>query len=375
MDYASDILKSLEASNQVFDTFRKSIEDRFIDIENREAKANRPGMMNGDRAIEKTAETKAFNRFIKNGDDAELKALAISTNSGADGGYAMPKIIDSMIESMVVNISPIRQISNVVQVSTQDYHKLVNLRGTASGWVAETAARSATSTPTLADVVIKPWEMYAFPQATQQMLDDVQFNAEQWIAEQIATEFARLEGSAFVSGTGSNQPLGFLSGTPVATADAGRAFGTLRYLPTGVAGGWPASNPADFLLAMVFDLKAAYRQDAVFVMNKATLNAVASFKDSSGRYILTPMTQPGVPPMIFGFPVIEAEDMPAIAASSFSVAFGSFKRGYEIVDRTGINLLRDAFSNKPYVGFYAVKRTGGAIVNSEAIRLAKFSIS
>jgi HK97 family phage major capsid protein len=287
----------------------------------------------------------------------------------------MPKVIDAMIESMVVNISPIRQISNVIEISTADYHKLVNLRGTASGWAGETASRTATGTPSLADVKIAPSDLYAYPQATQQMLDDVQFNAEQWLADQIATEFARNEGAAFVSGTGTNQPTGFLNGTPVATADATRTFGTLQYIPTGVAGAWPASNPADFLLAMVFSLKAQYRANASWVMNKATLSAITGFKDTSGRYILTPMNQPGVPPMVFGFPVIEAEDMPTVAANSFSVAFGDFKRGYQIVDRGTTRILRDAFSNKPYVGFYACKRIGGAVVNSEAIKLAKFSVS
>jgi HK97 family phage major capsid protein len=304
-----------------------------------------------------------------------MKALAITTSSGADGGYAMPKVIDQMIEDLVINISPIRQIAKVVQITTADYHKLVNLRGTAGSWVAETAARPATTSPTFADVAITPHDFYLNIQASQQMVDDVQFNAATWIAEQASTEIARAEGNAFILGTGTNQPTGFLNGTPLATADGTRAFGTLMYLPTGVAGGWPASNPADFLLNIIYSLKAAFRQNAKWVMNKATLAAISQFKDSSGRYVLTPMQSPTVPAMIFGFPVIEAEDMPGIAASAFPIAFGDFQRGYEVVDRVGTRIVVDPYSNKPYLGYYIVRRTGGAVVNSEAIRLAKFSVS
>lgn len=378
MDYLQEIAQGIKESTVLFENFKENAYARLDALENKDAKANRMPYGGESSTLKDFAnkpEVKAFRNYLRTGDYQEMKSLAITTGGGADGGYAMPKVIDAMIENLVVNISPIRQISNVVQISTADYHKLVNMRGTASGWAAETAARTATATPTLADVNIKPSDMYAYPQATQQMLDDVFFNAEQWVADQITTEFARLEGLAFVSGTGTNQPTGFLNGTPVTTGDAARAFGTLQYLPTGVAGGWPASNPADFLLSMIFALKAPYRQNATWVMNKATLSAITGFKDTSGRYILTPITAPGVPPMIFGFPVVEAEDMPTIAANSFSVAFGDFKRGYEVVDRKGTTILRDAFSNKPYVGFYAVHRVGGAVVNSEAIKLARFSVS
>jgi HK97 family phage major capsid protein len=360
-----------------------SIKDEIIyELETKEAKANRlqlPGSYD-EGSLEVKEHREAFSQFIRRGDnygllDLQHKAMAWSSNSGADGGYAVPKVIDTMIDDLLVNISPIRSIASVVQTSTHDYHKLVNLRGTASSWVGETTARTATTTPQLADVQPTFGELYSNLQVTQQLLDDSFFNVEEWVGQQVSTEFARAEGLAFISGNGTNQPTGFLNGTPVATADGTRAFGTLQYLPTGVAGNWPASNPGDFLLSLIFSLKAAHRQGAVFVMSKATLQSISQFKDSSGRYILTPMTQPGIPPTIFGFPVIEAEDMPAIAASSFSVAFGNFKAGYIIVDRVGTRVLRDPFSNKPYVGFYVTKRLAGSVIDSEAIKLAKFSVT
>jgi HK97 family phage major capsid protein len=349
-------------------------------LEVMEAKGNRPGMgggNNGDQDEAGTEHKKAFRGYMSKGTDAgllalEQKALAISTNAGADGGYAVPKVIDSMLESLVVNISPIRSIANVVQTSTNDYHKLVNLKGSASSVVAETAARPATNTPTLADITINAFDLYANPQATQQMLDDAFFNAEAWLADELAEEFGRQEGSLFISGTGTNQPKGLLQPTFAATSDASRAFGTVEFLGTGVSAGFPASNPADILLALAGKVKARYRNNAKWVLNKATLFSIAAFKDTSGRYIFNPIAAPGVPATLLGYEVVEAEDMPTIAASSYSVMFGDFKRAYTIVDRIGTRVIRDPFSNKPYIGFYTTKRVGGAVVNTEAYKALKF---
>jgi HK97 family phage major capsid protein len=307
----------------------------------------------------------------------DMQQKAMSVGSGTDGGFAVPKVIDSMIESLAVNISPIRAISSVVQINTSDFHKLVNVRGTSSGWVGETAARPTTNTPQLADLAPPIGEIYANLQATQQMLDDVYFNAEQWLAGEAATEFARAEGQAFISGTGIVQPKGFLSGSTAATADGTRAFGTLEHVATGVSGDFKALtstvNPVDDLYALVSKLKAEYRKGACWVVNKATLFKIMAFKDYQGRYVFSYSTQPGVPDTILGYPVIEAEDMPALGANSLSVAFGNFQRGYLIVDRIGTRILRDPFSSKPNVLFYATKRVGGILQNSEAIKVLKFA--
>lgn len=415
MSDLSEITKAIEAGNKAFEEFKAANDARlekvekstgnsdeqakmaaaFADVnktqsdikqmlETLEAKAKRPGFGGGSADDEEKAvaaeHKKAFRGYMAKGTDAgladlERKALANSTNSGADGGYAVPKVIDQMIESLVVNISPIRSVANVVQTSTGDFHKLVNLKGSASSVVAETAARSATNTPTLADIQIQAYDIYANPQATQQMLDDVQFNAESWLADEIAEEFGRQEGALFISGTGTNQPTGLLTPTFAATADASRAFGTVEYVPTTVAGAFPASNPTDILLTLASKVKARYRGNAKFLMNKAVLFTIAAFKDTSGRYIFNPITAPDVPATLLNYPVIEAEDMPAVAASSLSILFGDFKRGYTIVDRIGTRIIRDPFSNKPYIGFYTVKRVGGKVINSEAYKALKFSVS
>ena len=310
--------------------------------------------------------------------DGEIKAMSIS--SGPDGGFAVPKVIDAMIEATLVNISPIRGLASVVQISTPDYHKLVNIHGTASGWVGEKAARAATATPTLEDINPPMGEIYAFPQATQTMLDDVFFNAESWLADEITIEFARAEGAAFVNGTGVQQPKGFTTYPVAAMADATRAFGTLEYTFTGTNGAFKTLsgtvNPVDDLFTVVSRMKKGYRAGCAWVMNKNTLFVVMGFKDFQGRYVFNPTTAPGIDDTILGYPVTEAEDMADYTATNaLAIAFGNFKRGYLIVDRIGVRTIRDPFSNKPYIGFYTTKRIGGSIMNTETIKFLKFGTS
>lgn len=400
---SKEILDAIEAGNKAFADFKsineqqntktrdeinaelKKAFDEMSEMkklaEDLQAKMNRPGFGGGASQVDEhqSAHQKAFDGFLRKGVDydksIEEKALAVGTNSGADGGYAVPKTIDAMVESLIVNISPMRQLATVQQISTPEFHKLVNVRGTASGWVGETDARSATNTPQLKDIKPTMGELYANAQASQQMLDDVFFNAEQWLADNIATEFARAEGAAFISGDGTNKPTGFLAGSTAATADSSRTFGVLEHIATGVAGDFAASNKADILFSVVSKLKAGYRQGASWVMPKATLFEIAALKDSNGRYLFDFSTVPGKPDRLIGYDVVEAEDMPAKAANALGIAFGNFKRGYLIVDRIGTRVLRDPFSAKPYVGFYVTKRVGGALINSEAIKVVKFAAS
>lgn len=345
-----------------------------------ETKLNRPPIGGDGEPINEAVEEhkKAFDGYMRKGTDfdksIEFKALNIGT--GSDGGYAVPKEIDSVIDATAVNISPIRQIAKVVQVGTSDYHKLVNIHGTTSGWVGETTARTSTTTPSLVDIAPPMGEIYAFPQATQQMLDDVFFDAEQWLGTEVGIEFARAEGAGFINGTGVVQPRGFLTYTNVATGDATRAFGSIEYTGTGASAAFKTLtstvNPADDLFTVVSLMKAAYRTGARFVMNKDTLFAIMAFKDYQGRYVFNPTSAPGVEDTILGYPVTEAEDMPVRAANSYSVAFGNFMLAYLIVDRIGTRVIRDVYTNKPYIGFYTTKRLGGAVVNSEALKLIKF---
>lgn len=354
--------------------------DMKKEIERIEAKQNAAGLFGGKEEDQhkKAHKSAFFDKFVRKGDEAGLRELqqkAVSVGVPADGGYALPEQIDRTIEKLARDYSAIRSIANVVQVGTSDYKKLVNLNGIASGWVGETAARPATNTSQLAEVAPPMGELYANPQVTQQALDDLFFNVESEIAMQLAEEFAVAEGAAFVSGNGTNKPKGFLAYTTAATADASRAFGTIEHVATGVAGDFAASNKADVLYDVIGKLKAAYRANSRWVMNKAIMFEVLKLKDSTGQYLWQPSLQEGFPIRLLGFGVVEAEDMPAKAASSLSIAFGDFKRGYTVVDRMGTRMLRDPYTNKPYVGFYTTKRVGGAVVNSEAIKVVKFAVS
>ena len=342
-----------------------------------EAKGNRPGA-GADGLSEAEAEHKsAYQSWMRKGAGeaslADLEAKAFSTTVSADGGFAVPKVIDQAIIKKLIDISPIRQIAQVVQIGTSDYKKLADIGGISSGWVGETAARSATNTPQLAQIAPTMGELYANPQATQVMLDDVQFDAEAWLGASLAEEFARAEGAAFISGDGTNKPTGFLTGTPVATADSARAWGVLQYTASGGAAAMPTS--ADTFITLVHSLKAGYRQGAQWVTSKTLLATLRSYKDSTGQYLWQPSLQAGVPSQFLGYMVTEAEDMPVVAGNAFPLAFGDFGTGYLIVDRMGVRTLRDPYSNKPYVGFYSTKRAGGIVQNSEAIKLLKISIS
>jgi len=368
-------VEALEAKLSKINEDLGKIADLKSAIQELEKKMNRPGVA-GETDPLKAEHKQAFARFMRKGVEdglGELQAKAYNITTDGDGGYAVPEELDRDILSKLVDVSPIRQIATVRTVSTSDYKKLVNTRGTASGWVDEDDARTATNSSSFSQVTPFMGELYAYPQATQQMLEDVFFNAEQWIVDEVSTEFSRVEGAAFVTGDGTKKPKGFLSYTTAATADSSRAFGTLQHIVSGAAADWAASNPQDKLLDVVYALKAGFRTNARWVMNKGILGEIRKFKATDGSYLWRPGLEAGQPDTLLGYGITEAEDMPAKAANALSIAFGDFRRGYLIVDRIGTQTLRDPYTNKPYVGFYVRKRVGGCVVDSEAIKLLKFS--
>jgi len=314
-------------------------------------------------------------RYLRQGLEAGVELKSFSGASGAAGGYAVPREIDAVIDSTLKAISPIRSIAHVVRTGSAGYRKLVSAGGIVSGWASETGARAETGTPSFNEIAPPSGELYANPAASQAMLDDAQFDVEGWLAGEISREFAAAEGAAFVNGNGTNKPKGFLTYTTTNEADGVRAFGSLQYVASGAAGGFAASNPQDRLIDLVQSLRAPYRQGASFVMNSATLAAIRKMKTSDGAFLWQPSLSAGQPATLLGYPVVEAEDMPDIGANSLSIAFGNFHAGYVIAERSETSILRDPFSNKPFVHFYAVKRIGGAVANSEAIKLMKFAAS
>jgi HK97 family phage major capsid protein len=285
----------------------------------------------------------------------------------------VPTETEATINRMLTAISPIRSIASIRQVSSAVYKKPITTAGPAVGWVAETASRPETNSQTIDAVSFPTAELYAMPAATAAFLDDAAVDVGQWIADEVNAAFAEQEGTAFVTGDGTNKPTGFLSAPQV--ADASWAWGKLGYVATGVSGALPASDPSDILIDLVYALKAGYRQNGTWVMNRKTQAALRKLKDSDGNYLWQPAATPGGQASLMGFPLVEAEDMPDIAANATAIAFGDFRRGYLVVDRTGVNVLRDPYSAKPYVLFYTTKRVGGGVQDYEAIKLLKFAAS
>jgi HK97 family phage major capsid protein len=323
----------------------------------------------------------AFDAYVRKGEDAGMRAFeskALSVGSGTDGGHLVPVEIERAVNRAVRDVSPIRAIAGIRQVSASVYRKPFAITGAEAGWVAETAARPETDSPTLSalsEMQFPTMELYAMPAATSALLDDSAVDIEQWIAEEVRDSFAGQEGTAFISGNGTTQPKGLLTYTKV--ANASWSWGNIGFITTGVNGAFATAsttvNPADKLIDLVYAVKAGYRGNGTFVFNRATQAVIRKMKDAEGDYVWQPATKAGEPSMLMGYPVAESEDMPAIATDSYSVAFGDFRRGYLVVDRVGIRILRDPYSAKPYVLFYTTKRVGGGVQDFDAIKLLKFS--
>lgn len=306
--------------------------------------------------------------------ELEKRATQTVTSTGSAGGFALPEEIESAIARLSVDISPIRQIATVRTVSTSDYKELFDVNGAAFEWLAEAATRNQTNTSDLAEVAPTMGTASARPRASEESLDDLFFNVEAWLIQTASEAIAQGEGAAFVGGNGTARPTGFLAGpAPVATADASRAFGTLQYIPGGQASAMPTS--ADVFYDMIYAARARYRANARWVTSKAILASLRKYKDTTNAYLWQPSLVMGQPDSFMGYPITEAEDMQAVAANSFPLAFGDFREGYLIVDRVGMRMTRDEITLPGFVQFYIRKRVGGKIRNSQAIKLLKISVS
>ncbi len=368
LDASFDIVARQDQAEAAIAMLRGDVDDVKSRLDKVARAATRPAMGSSGAPAE-AAEVKSFvDGYLRRGRETELKSITGITPG--DGGYAVPRQIDAAIAAELVDISPIRAIAQVVQTGTAGYRKLVATSGIASGWVSEVAARPETGTPNFAEIAPPAGDLYANPAASQAMIDDVAFDLETWLAGEIATEFARAEGAAFVKGTGLGQPEGFLT-APTATAEDGvRAFGTMQYVGSGSATGLGTGLDGK-LIDLIHALKSGHRQGAVFVMNSATLASVRKLKTSDGAFLWQPGMVEGQPDRLLGYPVIEAEDMPDVAGGSFPIAFGNFRNGYLIAEHSPTRILRDPFTNKPFVHFYATKRIGGKVLDSNAIKLLK----
>lgn len=337
-------------------------------IERAALAGRRPGLA-ADPAL--SEHKSAWQSYLRRGDISALtqfEAKALSVGSDADGGYVAPPELDRMIESRLRQVSPMRAIATVRTTGANVFKKPISLTAAGTGWVAETGTRAQTASPTLALMEFPTPELYANLAATQTLLDDSFVNLEEWIAGEVEEAFAGQERAAFVSGDGNDRPRGFLDYDKV--AEGSHVWGKIGYVATGVDGAFAASDPVDKVIDLIYTPKAQFRPAARFVMNRKTVSAVRKLKDGDGHYVWEPNDAGGA--TLLGYPVTELEDMPDIATDSFSIAFGDFARGYLIVDRAGVRVLRDPYSAKPYVLFYVTKRVGGGVQNFDAIKALKF---
>jgi HK97 family phage major capsid protein len=315
----------------------------------------------------------AFDLYMRAGEYSGLKALeskALSAGSGPDGGYLVPPPVEREILRRMSMASPIRALASVREISTASFKKAYSTTGPGAGWIGEAAARPQTSSQVIADMNFPTMELYAMPAATQTLLDDAAVDVEQWVADEVQVVFAEQEGAAFVNGDGVTRPLGFM--TPAKVAQSTWIWGKLGYVVSGLSGGFNATAGSDALIDLIYALKAGYRQNATFVMNRKTQSAIRKLKATTGEYLWQPPCAVGQPATLMNFPLVEAEGMPDIAADACAVAFGDFRRAYLIVDRIGIRVLRDPYSTKPYVLFYTTKRVGGGVQDFDALKLLKF---
>ncbi|MCF6273690.1 MAG: phage major capsid protein [Rhodobacteraceae bacterium] len=380
---AVEVKAALQGFLSEFNGFQSELKSKLKEQENRLNMLDRKSISTSRHALSTAADLdmphkKAFSAYLRSGDDDALRGLpmeekALSTAVSADGGFLVDPQTSATISSVLRGAASIRAIANVVQVESTAYDVLVDQTDIGAGWASETAATAETGTPQIDRISIPLHELSALPKASQRLLDDSAFDVEGWLAGRIADKFSRAESQSFVLGDGIDKPTGFLT-HPV--LDNGVwAWGNLGYVPTGAAGDFNGVDPADAIVDLVYALNAQYRANASFVMNSKTAGAVRKMKDVDGRFLWSDGLAAGEPARLMGYPVLIAEDMPDIAADAMAIAFGDFGAGYTVAERPDLRILRDPFSAKPHVLFYATKRVGGDVSDFAAIKLLKFAVA
>ncbi|ALI56064.1 phage major capsid protein [Celeribacter marinus] len=369
-------MRDLKDFQSAIDTKLNQQEERLTMLDQKTQTTGRPAL-SASYEVDLSHKS-AMETYVRNGDDDALRGLTLegksmSTAVNGDGGFLVDPQTSATIQTVLKSTASIRSIANVVNVESTSYDVLIDTSDIGSGWVSETGAVGETSTPTIDRISIPLYELSALPKASQRLLDDAAFDIESWLAARIADKFAGSEASAFINGDGVDKPTGILAHAQVDN-DAW-VWGALGYVATGTNGGFDTFNPADAIVELVYALGAQYRSNGAFVMNSKTAGQVRKLKDADGRFLWSDGLAAGEPARLMGYPVLVAEDMPDIASDAAAIAFGDFKAGYTVAERPDVRILRDPFSAKPHVLFYATKRVGGDVSDFAAIKLLKFSVS
>lgn len=313
------------------------------------------------------AYSRAFGKLMRNGDRSlsadEFKALSVG--SDPDGGYLVKPFYSGKINERIFESSPIRQLATIETISTDSFSFIDDPNEFDAGWVGETQSRAETTTAAIAERKITVHEMYAKPKATQKLLEDAAIDIEAWHMKKVAAKFGRKEATAFVSGTGSTQPRGFL------TYPTGTDWGQIQQVASGAATTWNYTG----MLNLITSLKEEFHRNAKFLIKRESVATLMLVQDGDSSYIFRPLLVNGNMNMapVLGYELRYASDMPAVAANALAMAFGDFAEGYTIVDRLGISVLPDPYSSKPYVEFYSRRRVGGDVNNFDAIKISKLS--
>lgn len=365
-----------------------AIGNRVIPAASRRASIEPPMSLGRKFAVDgkpdQAAERKAIATFIRTGDESGLEGLGaygsgmeleagMMVGSDPDGGYTVTPVLSDAIAKKTFDVSPIGRLARREVISTGDaFEEPVDSSDIGAEWVGETDSRPALDTAKLKYMRVPVHEIYTTQPVTQRLLDDSRFDIGSWMEGKIADKFARKEGAAYIAGDGVNKPQGLFYRPTASTDDGARDYFTLQHINTGVDGGFDM-DPSDVLVDLVYKLRAPYRQNARWLMNLKTAGIVRKMKDAEGNYVWINGIAAGQPALLLGYPVEIDEEMPDIASGSLSIAFGDFKQGYIIVEKPGIRMLRDPYTAKPNVLFYAYRRSGGQVQNGEAIKVLRFS--
>ena len=377
MSPAEEVRQAVSGFVSDFKGFQAEITTKLQQTEERMTMMDRKSQMTARTPLSGSVDAgaphqKAFNAYVRSGDDDGLRGLeldgkSLSTAVNSDGGYLVDPQTANQVKSVLNSTASIRSIASVVHVEATSYDVLVDHSDIGAGWATEASNVGETSTPQIDRITVPLHELSALPKASQRLLDDAAFDIEGWLANRIADKFSRAEAASFVNGDGVDKPRGFLSHTTV--DNDSWTWGNIGYVNTGVAGDLTPVAIVD----LVYALGAQYRKNATFVLNSKTAGAVRKLRDQDGRFLWSDGLSLGEPARLMGYPVLVAEDMPDIEDGSTSIAFGDFSAGYTVAERPDLRILRDPFSAKPHVLFYATKRVGGDVSDFAAIKLLRFS--
>lgn len=343
-----------------------------------EKKANRPKADGGKQedTPEQAEYRKAFSTYIRTGegDSRSLKEMgrkAMNSGSDPDGGYLVLPDMDMTIDRVVGVIGVMARLADTVTIGTQKWEKMVKTSGMAMRRVANGATGGETTEPKYAQVGIEVFPAEVEPWVFNEMLEDSRVNLEADLSDEAGVGFAEGANAEYITGTGVIGARGITAYNNV--VNSSYAWGSVGYIRSGKSAAFMSVAPADRVIALQHALKAQYRPGAVWLTNDTTLGVMRQMKDGSGAYYLwQPDPAAAFGGRFLGAPVEVDDNMPALGAGSYSLAYGNFKRAYKIVNRSGTTLIRDNITQKGQTKFNFRRRFGGGIVNYEALKLMAF---